>query len=49
MDVKEKNLTQEEFNELFIAVNKFKRLKQRELTEKEIEKLIYRVRCLAQS
>ena len=49
MDVKEKNLTQEEIDEIFMIANKFRRIRQKELTEKEVEKLIYRLRGIAQS
>ena len=47
MDVKEKNLTQEEIDEIFLVVNKFRRIKKKELTENEIENLIYRLRSIA--
>lgn len=49
MDVKEKNLTQEKIDVLFNAVNKLRRAKGRELKNKEIEKLIYSVRVIAQN
>lgn len=48
MDVKEKNLTQEEIEEIFVVVNKLRRIRQKALTEKEIEKLILRLRGIAQ-
>ncbi len=47
MDVKEKNLTQEEIDVIFDAVNRLRKIKNRELTKKEIEKLIYKVRGVA--
>lgn len=47
MDIKGKNLTQEEIDEIFSAVNKWRRIRNRELTKKEIEKLIYKVRGVA--
>lgn len=47
MDIKGKNLTQEELDEIFKVVNKLRRAKRRELTKKEIEKLIYKVRGIA--
>ncbi|MDE6557526.1 MAG: hypothetical protein K2K39_00305 [Clostridia bacterium] len=47
MDNKERNLTQKEIDEIFSVVNKLRRAKGRELTEKETEKLINKVRSLA--
>lgn len=49
MDIKGKNLTQEEIDEIFSAVNKWRRIRNRELTKKEIEKLIYKVRGVAKN
>ena len=48
MDFKEENLTQEGIDVLFDAVNRLRKIKNRELTKKEIEKLIYKVRGVAQ-
>lgn len=48
MDNKEKNFTQEEINEIFVAVKKQRRIRQRELTKKEIEKLILKAHRIAQ-
>lgn len=48
MDVKGKNFTQEEIDEIFNVVKRWRRIKNRELTEKEIEKLIYKVCGVAQ-
>ena len=48
MDVKKENLTQEEIDVLFDAVNRLRKIKNRELTKNEIEKLIYKVRGVAQ-
>ena len=48
MDIKQKNLTQEEIDVIFDAVNRFRKIKNRELTEREIEKLINKVCGVAQ-
>ena len=48
MDKKDKNLTQEELDVIFSVVNKLRRAKGRELTIKQIEKLINKVRVVAQ-
>lgn len=47
MNNKEKNLTQEEIDVIFKIVNKLRRTGNREITDEEIEKLIYNVRGIA--
>lgn len=48
MDTQKENLTQEKIDVIFDAVNRLRRVRNRELTKKEIEKLIYKVRGVAQ-
>ena len=47
MNLKKEKLTQEEIDVIFDAVKRLRKIKNRELTEKEIEKLIYKVRGVA--
>ncbi len=47
MDAQKENLTQKKIDVIFDAVNRLRKIKNRELTQKEIEKLIYKVRSVA--
>lgn len=47
MNKKDEKLTQEKIDEIFTVVNKLRRVMQRELSEKEVENLIYRLRGIA--
>ena len=47
MNKKDEKLTQEKIDEIFTVVNKLRRVMQRELSEKEAENLIYRLRGIA--
>lgn len=49
MDTQKENFTQEEIDVIFDAVNRLRKIRNRELTKKEIEKLIYKVRGVAQN